>query len=31
MADTIRDRLAEEGVLLEDGPEGTQWQYQSRQ
>ena len=30
MADTIRDRLAEEGVLLEDGPQGTQWQYQLR-
>jgi cysteinyl-tRNA synthetase len=24
-ADTIRDRLAEMGVLLDDGPEGTRW------
>jgi cysteinyl-tRNA synthetase len=24
-ADRIRDRLAEVGVLLEDGPEGTRW------
>ncbi len=24
-ADAIRDRLAEAGVLLEDGPEGTRW------
>ena len=31
MADTIRDQLAESGVLLEDGPQGTDWQYQTRQ
>ena len=31
MADTIRDQLAESGVLLEDGPQGTGWQYQTRQ
>ena len=28
LADAIRNRLATEGVLLEDGPQGTQWQYQ---
>ena len=25
LADSIRDRLAELGVSLEDSPEGTQW------
>jgi cysteinyl-tRNA synthetase len=29
MADSIRNQLAEQGVLLEDGPQGTQWEYQS--
>ncbi len=27
LADQIRDRLAELGVALEDGPEGTTWRY----
>jgi cysteinyl-tRNA synthetase len=26
-ADTIRDRLKEMGVILEDGPDGTTWRY----
>ena len=30
LADQIRDGLAEQGVSLEDGAQGTQWQYQSR-
>ncbi len=30
LADQIRDRLAAEGVTLEDSAQGTQWQYQSR-
>ena len=29
LADQIRDGLAEQGVTLEDGPQGTQWQRQS--
>ena len=29
LADQIRDSLAEQGVALEDGPQGTQWEYQS--
>ena len=28
LADQIRDGLAEQGVTLEDGPQGTQWQRQ---
>jgi cysteinyl-tRNA synthetase len=28
LADQIRDALAEQGVTLEDGPQGTQWQRQ---
>jgi cysteinyl-tRNA synthetase len=31
LADGIRDGLAELGVILEDGPEGTTWKYTSRQ
>ena len=27
LADTIRDDLADQGVILEDGPEGTTWKY----
>jgi cysteinyl-tRNA synthetase len=27
LADQIRDRLADLGVILEDGPEGTTWKY----
>jgi cysteinyl-tRNA synthetase len=30
LADTIRDGLAELGVALEDGPEGTTWKYSAR-
>ena len=30
LADQIRDGLAEQGVTLEDGPQGTQWQRQDR-
>ncbi len=30
LADQIRDGLAEQGVTLEDGPQGTQWQRQSQ-
>ena len=30
LADQIRDGLTEQGVTLEDGPQGTQWQYQGR-
>jgi len=29
LADQIRDGLAEQGVTLEDGPQGTQWQRQT--
>ncbi|MXZ91401.1 MAG: cysteine--tRNA ligase [Chloroflexi bacterium] len=29
LADQIRDGLSEQGVTLEDGPQGTQWQRQS--
>ena len=29
LADQIRDGLAEQGVTLEDGPQGTQWQRQN--
>ena len=29
LADQIRDGLAEQGVTLEDGPQGTQWQQQA--
>ena len=29
LADQIRDSLAEQGVTLEDGPQGTQWQRQN--
>ena len=25
LADQIRDRLAEQGILLEDGKDGTRW------
>ena len=28
LADQIRDNLAEQGVILEDTPQGTLWQYQ---
>lgn len=27
LADRVRDRLAELGVILEDGPDGTTWKY----
>ena len=27
LADRVRDRLAELGVILEDGAEGTTWKY----
>ena len=29
LADQIRDGLAQQGVTLEDGPQGTQWQQQA--
>jgi cysteinyl-tRNA synthetase len=28
LSDTIRDRMAEIGVVLEDGKEGTAWKIQ---
>jgi cysteinyl-tRNA synthetase len=28
LADTVRDRLAELGVTLEDTPQGTRWKYE---
>ena len=31
LADQIRDGLAEQGVTLEDGPQGTQWQRQTNE
>ena len=30
LADQIRDGLAQQGVTLEDGPQGTQWERQSQ-
>jgi len=30
LSDTVRDRLAELGVALEDGKEGTTWRFKSR-
>jgi cysteinyl-tRNA synthetase len=28
LADSVRDRLAELGVTLEDTPQGTRWKYE---
>ncbi|HEX2035390.1 MAG TPA: cysteine--tRNA ligase [Chloroflexota bacterium] len=30
LADTVRRRLAEQGILLEDGPQGTRWRETTR-
>ena len=30
MADQIRDGLVEQGVTLEDTPQGTEWHYRSQ-
>jgi cysteinyl-tRNA synthetase len=30
LSDMVRDRLAQLGVLLEDGKEGTSWRFRSR-
>ena len=30
LADNLRDRLAELGVVLEDTPRGTEWRFERR-